>query len=77
MKMKMKIYQEKEEVNELYFRLQEDNNGITLTTVNEKGQSMYTVLSVTADGYLQLHKCIHEDNGLKIDSEGRILVRCF
>lgn len=72
--MKMRIYKEKKE-KELCFTLQEEHDGITLNTVDENGMLMYTILTITNDGYLQLHKNIHDYLGLRTDEEGKIIIK--
>jgi hypothetical protein len=71
--MKMRIYKEKKE-EELYFKLCESVQDISLCAVDENGKLLSTILSINFDGTLHLYQDIIEDIGLKLDEKGRIMI---
>lgn len=72
--MKMRIYKEKTE-KEIYFKLLQDINNISLYAVNENGTLLSTVLSIKSDGTLYLYEGIAPNIGLKLDERGKIIVK--
>jgi hypothetical protein len=72
--MKLKVYEEKKKNQEVFIKLEQDNDEIDIIASDDKGNRSI-IAYLTADGTLKLCNCICRDFGFNLNSDGSILVK--
>ena len=77
MSMKFKVFNSSKKDEEVFFKLEECYDTIKLIACDKDGKKLFIdgdVLSIQKDGTLRIFPDVNPALGLKLDSEGRILI---
>lgn len=70
---KFKIFERPKEKVTCYFKLDYNvSNNISLIAVEEDGNKISTILTISDDGIIKIHKNVNDRLCLKLDAVGRV-----